>query len=45
MFFKNFRKKCLRIYHFDPVKFLQAPGLACKAALKKTEVKLILICY
>ena len=24
---KNFKKQCLKIYHLDPVKFLQAPGL------------------
>ena len=34
--FKNFRK-CLKIYHLDPVKFLSAPGLAWQAALKKTK--------
>ena len=38
--FENFRKICLKIYHLDPVKFLSAPGLAWKAALKKTEIKL-----
>ena len=24
---KNFKKQCLKIYHLDPVKSLQAPGL------------------
>ena len=24
---KNFKKQCLKIYHLDPIKFLQAPGL------------------
>ena len=33
--FKNFRK----IYHLDPVKFILAPRLGWKAALKKTAVK------
>ena len=30
----------LKIYGLDPVKFLLSPGLACQAALEKTEVKL-----
>ena len=34
---------CLKIYEFDPVKFLSAPGLAWQAALKKTKVKLDLL--
>ena len=34
---------CLKIYHLDPVKFFLAPGLAWKATLKKTEVKLELL--
>ena len=37
--FENFRKMCLKIYELDPVKFISAPGLAWKTALKKTEVK------
>ena len=41
--FKNFRKKCLKIYYLDPVKFLSTPRLARQAALKKTEVKLELL--
>ena len=41
--FENFRKLCLKIYHLDPAKFLSAPGLARKAILKKTEVKLELL--
>ena len=41
--FENFRKMCLKIYHLDPIKFLSAPGLSWKAALKKTEVKLELL--
>ena len=41
--FKNFRKMCLKIYHLDPVKFFLDPGLAWKATLKKTEVKLELL--
>ena len=41
MFSKTSEKKCLKIHHLDPVKFLSAPGLACwQTALKKTEVKL-----
>ena len=34
---------CLKMYQLDPEKFLSAPGLAWKAALKKTEVKLELL--
>ena len=41
--FENFRKMCLKIYRFDPVKFLSAPGLAWQAAFQKTEVKLELL--
>ena len=26
--FENFRNMCLKIYDFDPIKFLSAPGLA-----------------
>ena len=33
----------LEFYQLDPVKFLPAPKLAWKAALKKTEVKLELL--
>ena len=42
-FFENFRKICLKIYHLILAKFLSAPRLAWKAALKKTEVKLELL--
>ena len=41
--FKNFRKICLKTYYLDPLKFLSAPGLACQAALEKTELKLELL--
>ena len=34
--FENFRYMCLKIYKFDPAKFLSAPGLAWQAALKMT---------
>ena len=33
----------LRIYEFDPARFLTAPGLAWKAALKKIKLKLNLL--
>ena len=33
--FENFIKMCLKTYYLDPVKFLSAPGLAWKAAIKK----------
>ena len=38
--FENFRNKCIEIYEIDPAHFLSAPGLACQACLKKTELKL-----
>ena len=38
--FENFRNMCLEIYDLDPAKFLSAPGLAWKGALKTTKVKL-----
>ena len=41
--FGNFRKMCFRIYQLDPAKCLSARGLACQAALTKTEVKLELL--
>ena len=41
--FENFRNMCLEVYEFDPAKFISAPGLAWKAALKKTKVKLDLL--
>ena len=34
---------CLEIYEIDTSKFLPAPGLAWKSALKKTKVKLNLL--
>ena len=41
--FEIFRKTHLGIYQLDPAKFLSAPGLPWKAALKKTKVKLELL--
>ena len=41
--FRNFRNMCLKIYEFDPAKFLSATGLPWQAALKKTKVKLDLL--
>ena len=41
--FENFRNMCIEIYELDPPKFLSPPGLAWKAASKKTEVKLDLL--
>ena len=41
--FENSRKICLDIYQLDYAKFLLAPGLAWRAALKKTEVELKLL--
>ena len=39
----KFYNKCIEIYELDPARFLSAPGLAWKACLKKTEVKLELL--
>ena len=41
--FENLRSMCLEIYELDPSEFLSAQGLAWKAALKKTKVKLDLL--
>ena len=41
--FENFRSKCIEIYELDPAHVLSAPGLACQACLKKTEVRLGLL--
>ena len=41
--FEDFRKMCLEIYESDPARFVSAPGLVWKAALKKSKVKLELI--
>ena len=41
--FENFGNMCLDIYGLDRVYFMSAPGLACQACLKKTEVKLELL--
>ena len=41
--FENFRNMCIKVYELDPAHFFSAPGLAWKACLKKSEVKLELI--
>ena len=41
--FEKFQNMCLEIYELTPSRFLTASGLARKAALKKTEVKLDLL--
>ena len=41
--FENFRNMCLKIYEFDPAKFLSAPGLAWQVALKKTIDMLLML--
>ena len=41
--FENFRNMCIKVNELDPAHFLSAPGLACQACLKKTEVKLELL--
>ena len=41
--FENFKNMCLDIYGLDPVLFVSAPGLAWRAWLKKTHVKLELL--
>ena len=41
--FEKFRNMCLKIYEFDPEKFLSAAGLAWQVALRKNKVKLDLL--
>ena len=41
--FETFRDMCLKHYSLDPVHFYTAPGLAWKACLKKTGVRLELL--
>ena len=38
--FENFRNKCIEIYELDPAHFFSATGLAWKACLKRTEIRL-----
>ena len=37
--FENFQNSSLKVYELDPAQFFTAPGLAWKAALKKTKGK------
>ena len=41
--FEAFRKVCLKNYGLDPAHFYTAPGLAWKACLKKTRIRLKLL--
>ena len=41
--FGKFRSKCIEIYKLDPAHSLSAPGLAWRACLKNTRVKLELL--
>ena len=41
--FETFRKVCLDNYELDPAHFYIAPGLAWKACLKKTKIRLALL--
>ena len=41
--FENFRNICNKVYELDPAHFLSAPGLAWKACLEKSKVKLELL--
>ena len=41
--FEEFRKVCLKNYGLDPAHFYTAPGLAWKACLKKTRIRLELL--
>ena len=41
--FESFRKVCLYNYGLDPAHFYMAPGLAWKACLKKTKIKVELL--
>ena len=36
---ENFRNMCLKIYEFDPARFLTVPVIAWQAALKSSKVK------
>ena len=38
--FESFHYKCVEIYELDTAHFLSAPGLAWKACLKRTDIKL-----
>ena len=37
---ENFRNRCIEIHEIDPDHFLSAPGVAWKACLEKTGLKL-----
>ena len=41
--FEHFGDMCLEIYDLHPAKFVSAPGLAWRAALKKSKEKLDLL--
>ena len=41
--FEEFKNTCMKHYGLDPVNFYTSPGLAWKACLKKTEIKLELL--
>ena len=41
--FETFREVCLKNYGLDPAHFYTAPGLAWKACLKKTRIRLELL--
>ena len=41
--FENFRNMYIKVYELNPAHFLSLPGLAWKACLKKTNVKLELL--
>ena len=41
--YEAFRDTCLKHYKLDPVHFYTSPGLACKACLKHTGIKLELL--
>ena len=41
--FEAFRNTCLEHYKLDPAHFYASPGLAWKACLRKTRVRLVLL--
>ena len=41
--FENFENICLEVYELESALFLTAPGLSWEAALKKANVKLVLL--
>ena len=43
--FEEFRNTCVKHYGLDPANFYTSPGLAWKACLKKTGIKVQMKCF